>query len=101
MYHSVMDNPSSHTHTLGEIVLSTKVFRQQMETLARHYHPVSMDDVLRHARGEKQLSPRSVAVTFDDGYADNLNVAGPILARLSVPATVYVTVDCVQKSRLP
>lgn len=101
MYHSVMDDPGQHSHTLGEIVLPTRVFRQQMETLARHYHPVSMDDVLQHARGKKELPPRSVAVTFDDGYADNLEVAGPILAQFSVPATVYVTVDCVENSKLP
>ena len=35
MYHSVMDDPSREANTLGGIVHSTKIFRDQMELIAR------------------------------------------------------------------
>src|SRR5437868_11574834 len=69
MYHSVMDEPAREEETLGGIIHSTKVFRDQMELLARKYNPVSPDEILQFVRGEKQPPPWSVMVTFDDGYA--------------------------------
>ena len=101
MYHSVVDQPESQKDTLGGIGHSTQTFREQMELLACEYHPVSLAEVVRFAEGRSNLPRRSVAVTFDDGYADNYHVAIPILNKIGVPATFYVTVECVQKQRLP
>jgi peptidoglycan/xylan/chitin deacetylase (PgdA/CDA1 family) len=101
MYHSVMDDPTRQALTLGEIIHSTTVFQGQMELLARKYHPVSLDDVLLFVRGEKGLPARPVVVTFDDGYADNHDVAMPILNQTGVPATFYATVDCIETGTLP
>jgi peptidoglycan/xylan/chitin deacetylase (PgdA/CDA1 family) len=101
MYHSVLKRPEMVNDTLGGIVHSTEVFRGQMEMLAKEFHAATLDDVLRFVRGEKPLPKRSVVVTFDDGYVDNLEIAVPILNQVGVPATFYVTVDCVERDILP
>src|SRR6516165_9461215 len=94
MYHSVMDDPDCELQTLGKIIHSSTVFSRHMELIAREYVPVSLDELARALTDGKELKPRSVAVTFDDGYRDNCEVAVPILNRVGVPATFYVTVDC-------
>ena len=38
-----------------------------------------------------------IAITFDDGYTDNLRVAAPLLAARGLPFTVYVTTDFVRE----
>ncbi|HWO38067.1 MAG TPA: polysaccharide deacetylase family protein [Candidatus Acidoferrum sp.] len=101
MYHSVMNDPSSAETTLGGIIHSTNVFRGQIDVIARHFHAVTLDDVLSFLRGEKLLPPRAVVVTFDDGYADNYQVASDILSRAGIPGVFYVTVDCIDRQRLP
>jgi len=51
---------------------------------------VSMSDIAAALVGEKILGGRAVALTFDDGYRDNLTLALPILEKHQAPATIYV-----------
>jgi hypothetical protein len=37
------------------------------------------------------LPPRSLSITFDDGYRDNAEVALPLLARYGIPATFFIS----------
>ena len=101
MYHSVMEDPLRHQNLLGRTVHSRTVFRAQMELLARRYRPISLDEIGRFVRDEGALPSRTVAVTFDDGYADNYEIAAPVLNELGIPATFYVTVDCMERRRMP
>lgn len=101
MYHSVMEDPRSQDGLLGGIIHSRGVFRGQMELLARQYRPTSLDRVRRVLHGEGDLPSRAVVVTFDDGYADNHEIAAPVLNEVGIPATFYVTVECVEHRRLP
>ncbi len=101
MYHSVMEDPADQDALLGGITHSRRAFRKQMEWLARHYRPVSLDQIKNYARGTEKIPERAIAVTFDDGYADNYEVAAPILNEIGIPATFYVVVECVAQGKLP
>lgn len=76
-------------------------FAEQLEVLRRRFQPVPLHEITEIVAGEKPslLSRRPVAVTFDDGYADNLHAARPLLERYEIPATIFVVSDNVGSGR--
>lgn len=79
----------------GLFSIRPDLFEQQMNHLSELYvgRVVGLDPDLRI---ESELQ---IAITFDDGYADNLDVAAPILAARGLPFTVFVTADFIRNSR--
>lgn len=65
-------------------------FERQMRHLADRYNVVGAGAVLQALRGGGRLPPRSVLITFDDGYPEVGEVAWPILRRLGLPAVLFV-----------
>jgi peptidoglycan/xylan/chitin deacetylase (PgdA/CDA1 family) len=64
-------------------------FEQHLAVVRRTRYPLPMSEfVSRMERGT--LPDRAVAVTFDDGYVDNLHEASPRLASARVPATLFL-----------
>lgn len=56
----------------------------------RGYDLISMDEVYHRKNSSKQQKP-FVAFTMDDGYKDNMTYGLPVLERLNVPCTIYVS----------
>ena len=84
MYHSISegDHPTQ---------ISPSVFSRQIATIADSGVPViGLDDLMAAHRGEADLAPRSVIITFDDAFTDFAEIAWPILSSYGMQAMVYV-----------
>ena len=64
-------------------------FRELIKMLAGAFEMISLQEALSRAE-QGRLNGRTVSVTFDDGYADNFEVALPILEEFGVPGTFFV-----------
>jgi peptidoglycan/xylan/chitin deacetylase (PgdA/CDA1 family) len=71
------------------LCVSPTHFREQLAALPRHADVVPLADLPDAVRASRADRP-PVAITFDDGYVDNLEEAAPALAAASVPATLFL-----------
>lgn len=89
MYHSVSDG-SDREWVDPSNDMPSDIFREQMAFLARERRVVSMGELVDARKRGDELPPGAVALTFDDGYLNNLRVAAPILKEFGLPATLYL-----------
>jgi peptidoglycan/xylan/chitin deacetylase (PgdA/CDA1 family) len=102
MYHSVLDDPRECADSIGLCNTHSRAsFSKQMEILARSYHPVTVEDIRLFLSGQKTMPREAVVVTFDDGYADNFEVAAPVLNRVGIPGSFYLSVEAVESGSPP
>ncbi|HEX3229078.1 MAG TPA: polysaccharide deacetylase family protein [Pyrinomonadaceae bacterium] len=83
VYHSIS---SPGEPMPGDIDISREAFARQLDWLARRRSVVPLIETLNPNKGRN-----AVALTFDDGFRDNLTVAASMLEKYSMPATVFVT----------
>jgi peptidoglycan/xylan/chitin deacetylase (PgdA/CDA1 family) len=88
MYHRV----ASRRDPLG-LCVTPEHFADQLDALGRRFDLVGLRDARARSRDAR------VVITFDDGYADNAEVAGPALVTRGAPATFFVTSRVLHDSR--
>jgi peptidoglycan/xylan/chitin deacetylase (PgdA/CDA1 family) len=94
MYHRVCEK----TEDPHSLIVTPDKFAQHIEHIHKAYYPLRLSELNRNL-GEGNIRKRSVVVTFDDGYVDNMLYAKPILERYEVPATIFVTTGFIGKSK--
>ena len=83
VYHHVLERPKGPRL----VVMSIKLFRAQMAWLSAHgYQAVTLRRVYDAWTGDGVLPPHPVVLTFDDGYADQVRNAAPVLRQYHWPA---------------
>ncbi|MEN1972039.1 polysaccharide deacetylase family protein [Luteimonas sp. MJ204] len=96
-YHRVGD--SSHSRYDRALWSATaEGFDAQVAFLKANCDVIALDDIadaLRRPRG------RHVAITFDDGYLDNHDIAFPVLLRHRVPAAFFIATGFIDRKLLP
>jgi len=93
LYHRV-DSPPRDPQGLA---VSPAHFTSQLEVIAAAGAPLPLVEFERRRR-DGTLPRRAIAVTFDDGYVDNLTTALPRLRQAAIPATVFVSTGMIGRT---
>ncbi|MCX5687885.1 MAG: polysaccharide deacetylase family protein [Candidatus Omnitrophica bacterium] len=85
MYHNIDENSDS-----SRLSVSPESFKTQMNFLKnQHYNVVKLEDLSGILKGNK-FPPKTIAITFDDGYKNNYFNAYPVLKQLGLHATIFI-----------
>lgn len=80
--------------------LATDIFERQMAMIASIYVVLPLEELV--ARMMRNTVPRNaLAITFDDGYRDNLTHAAPVLARYGLPASIFLATGFIGSADVP
>lgn len=99
-YHRILPPEEKAAYFCPDLVVTPEAFRAQCRALATYARVLPLAEALlalREGPSEKPL----VALTFDDGYVDNLKYAAPILAETGLQATFFVVADLMGTSVPP
>lgn len=97
VYHQISDLPDSLDPF--RISVPPETFAQHMAYLhANNYTSMTLAAVVEKMRAGEPLPPRTVVITFDDGYLDNYTEAFPIMQKYGMTGTIYLVADCVGES---
>lgn len=83
MYHRVTNEFRS------PLAVSPERFKRQLAYICEHYQVVPLREMVARLGVDEPLTAPLAAITFDDGYRDNLEIAAPILRQFGVPATLF------------
>ncbi len=82
-YHRVADD------VVNNWTISRRGFVRHLDWLEQHFDIVGLDEAQLRIQSSYNNRP-TVAITFDDGYAENCDFAIPELCRRNIPATYFV-----------
>jgi peptidoglycan/xylan/chitin deacetylase (PgdA/CDA1 family) len=101
-YHGVLpDDADRAAIPFEQLHVSANRFEEHCQVIAEYCTPVGLEQFLASLHRETPSSSKlQLLVTFDDGYANLLSVATPILERYGVPATVFACTEPMESGEL-
>jgi peptidoglycan/xylan/chitin deacetylase (PgdA/CDA1 family) len=88
-YHMVSDHHVPHVSNLYRFRTIAE-FTSDVEFFARHFEPVTLNDIVDALNGTCALPRSCFHLTFDDGFREMYDIVAPILQRVGVPATFFL-----------
>ncbi len=98
-YHRVLEKwDRTLDYSQPGMVVTAQTFDYQLHFLKQHFHIVPLS-ALVNPKSEMRNPKPLCAITFDDGWRDNYDIAFPILRKHEVPATIFLTTDFIGTNR--
>ncbi|WP_299125658.1 polysaccharide deacetylase family protein [uncultured Tenacibaculum sp.] len=98
MYHYVREIKNSSFPDIKGLEL--KDFREQIKYLKENYNFITTEELIESVYNNYKLPPKSVLLTFDDGYVDHYTNVFPILKEFGIQGSFYIPAKTVKEHKV-
>jgi peptidoglycan/xylan/chitin deacetylase (PgdA/CDA1 family) len=99
-YHRVLEKwEPTLDYSQPGMVVTAPTFERHLSFLKRYFEIVPLGELVDDRAAHRPVRRPRCAVTFDDGWRDNYDLALPILRKHDVPATIFLTADFIGTER--
>jgi len=89
-YHGICEDRLSKEAWVPRFFVTASAFEKHLQYLRHNARVLPLREAVTRLR-DGSLPPRCVSLTFDDGYANNLELAYPLLRKYDTPATIFLS----------
>ena len=97
VYHGVVEKDSKF---FSPRHIQRDVFEKQMQYIAENFDVICLTDAFNLYRNNIIPNRKTVTISFDDGYLNNLQVALPVLEKYKIKTTFFISGVCAEKSNM-
>jgi peptidoglycan/xylan/chitin deacetylase (PgdA/CDA1 family) len=94
-YHRVTDDDFDCL----DLNVKVDTFEKQIKFISQNYKTISLEKAVELLKKGDSIPDKTIVVTFDDGYRDNYINAFPILKKYRIPATIFLSVESIDKGQ--
>ncbi len=98
-YHGVCEDRLANAAWMPHFFVTESVFESHLQYLQRHACVLPLEEASVRLRNGS-LPPRCVSLTFDDGYANNLHLASPLLQKYGMSAVIFLSSAYIESGEL-
>jgi peptidoglycan/xylan/chitin deacetylase (PgdA/CDA1 family) len=97
-FHRIVPDSVKNKSPNKSMMLTVAQFEDLIKMISIYSNPLALETAVLYFKTKKKFPPRSIVITFDDGYADNYTNAYPILKKYKIPATVYIATKYINQN---
>jgi len=100
LYHRIVKDRAWDTVLQPELFIKSSEFEKQIDFISSICRPISLSEMSERIAMSVKADDLYVAVTFDDGYADNYLLGNQVLCKYGTKATIFVCPGFIENKRL-
>lgn len=99
-YHRIGTLNENYPLDGGVVSTTPENFEAELKFIVEHFNVINFRSLKEHFDQKKELPPRSLIITFDDGYRDNYSIAFPLLQKYKLTATIFLSIQHIETGAL-